>query len=95
MFFFLFTLETEFHISLKISEIDKEARKETGNAPFEIDGVITPEGLAALRKRVPEISQSKLKQGITIHEIVTLITVHSLCNAVIQKVNEKNSQNQN
>ena len=87
----LYNLETEYNISLKIGDFDREARKELGGEPYEIDNIITPGGLEVLRRRMPEIPQEKLQPGITISEFMRLIIVQSLCNLVLQKVEEKNN----
>jgi acyl carrier protein len=82
----LYAIETTYDITLKASDFDKDARAELQGEPYEIDGVITEAGLQALRRRLPEIDQSRLKPGITMHEIIKLITVHSLCKAILQKL---------
>jgi len=85
----LYMLETEFNISLKISDIENESRGELNGAPFEIDNVITAEGLDAIKRKVPEIPGDKLKPGLTIHEIVNLITVEILANMVLFKIQQQ------
>jgi acyl carrier protein len=85
----LYMLETEFNVSLKISDIETESRSELNGAPFEIDNVITPEGLNAIKKKVPEIPEEKLKPGLTIHEIANLITVEILANMVLFKIEQQ------
>jgi hypothetical protein len=84
----LYMLETEFDVSLKISDIEMESRNELNGAPFEIDNVITPEGLQAIKKKVPEIPEEKLKPGLTIHEIANLMTVEILANMVLYKIQQ-------
>lgn len=85
----LYNVETEYDISLKIGDFEKDARKELKGKPYEIDNVVTPEGLKVLRKRMPEIPKEKLKPGITVHELLKLFTVRSLCKLILQKTNEK------
>ena len=70
-------------------EISKESREEMEGKPFEIDTVITEEGLEILRKRMPEIPKENFKTGITINEIISLITVESLLNMVTRKLELK------
>ncbi|OFY67272.1 MAG: hypothetical protein A3H98_02120 [Bacteroidetes bacterium RIFCSPLOWO2_02_FULL_36_8] len=82
----LYTLETEFNITLKISDLETESRNELKGVPFEIDNVITKEGLEVLKKRLPEISDEKLKPGITIYEIINLVTVRILCRMILFKI---------
>jgi acyl carrier protein len=85
----LYMLETEFNVSLKISDIETESRGELNGAPFEIDNVITAEGLDAIKRKVPEIPEEKLKVGLTIHEIANLITVEILANMVLFKIQQQ------
>jgi acyl carrier protein len=84
----LFTLESRFDVELKISDIESRSREELGDAPFEVQGVITPEGLQVLRRTVPEIPEERLVPGLTMYEIVNLITVEILCSMVRQKLTE-------
>ena len=78
----LFELETLYDIELKISDLESKAREELDDAPYEIDGVITPEGLTALKKHMTEVDHDKLIEGITVHQVVKLFTVESLCKLV-------------
>ncbi len=89
----MYTLETEFNITLNVSEIESEAREELLGASFEVDNVITKEGLIALKKRLPEIPEDKLKNGLTIFDIVNLITVNILCKMIIYKLNKNADSN--
>jgi len=86
----LFNLERKYDIELKISEIEQYSKEELGDEPFEIDQVITERGLEVLRKRMPEIASDKLTTGITIHDIIRLITVQSLANMVAVQLAKKN-----
>ena len=78
----LFELEGLYDVELKISDIESEATSELGDVPYEIDGVITPEGLAALKNHMTEIDPEKLKEGITVHHVIKLFTVRSLCKLI-------------
>lgn len=85
----LFNLERKYGIELKISEIEQFSKAELGDEPFEVDQVITEKGLEVLRRRMPEIDPNKLVHGITIHDIIRLITVESLANMVIVQIEKK------
>lgn len=78
----LFELETKYNIELKISDIEVRAKIELGDKPSEIEGVLTKEGLEAISRHMPEVDPSKLKEGLTVHQLVQLFTVHSLCKIV-------------
>lgn len=87
----LFNLERKYGIELKISEIEQYSKAEMGEEPFEIDQVITEKGLEVLRRRMPELATEKLVHGITIHDIMRLITVRSLANMVAVQINKQQS----
>lgn len=88
----LFELETLYGIELKISDLESKAREELDDAPYEVDGVITPEGLTALKKHMTEVDHDKLVEGITVHQVVKLFTVESLCKLVQHRL-EMNDEN--
>ena len=84
----LFELETLYDIELKISDIEVKAKKELGDVEYEIDGVITPEGLNSLKVHMDEVNPEKFKNGLTINELIQLFTVHSLCKLVSLKLDD-------
>lgn len=83
-----YELETAFDIELKVSDFEAKAREEMKDKPYEIDGVITSEGLEVIKQYMTELDQSKLVEGITVHQLIKLFTVHSLCKLVLYKLNE-------
>ena len=82
----MFTLEMEYDVSLSISDIELESKEEMEGRPFEVENVITAEGLEILKKRMPEIPADKIVEGVTINTIISLITVESLLNMVTTKL---------
>jgi hypothetical protein len=84
----LFELETLYGVELKISDFESRAREELSNEPYEINGVLTAQGLQVLKKYMTEIDPAKLVEGLTVHQLVKLLTVHSLCKIVIYKLEE-------
>ena len=78
----LFELESLYDVELKVSDIEAKAKEELGDVPYEIDGVITKEGLEVLKKHMSEVDPNELKEGLTIHKLVQLFSVHSLCKIV-------------
>jgi acyl carrier protein len=78
----LFELESLYDIELKVSDIELKAKEELGDTPYEIDGVITKEGLAAIKKHMTEIDPEAFKDGLTIHQLIQLFSVESLCKLV-------------
>ena len=55
---------------------------ELGDTPYEIEGVITKEGLEAIKVHMTEIDPAKIVEGLTVHQLVQLFSVHSLCKIV-------------
>jgi len=88
----LFELETLFDLELNISDIELKAKEELGDIPYEIDGVITEDGLKALRIHMTEIDSEKLEYGITIHQLIQLFSTHSLCKLVHYKMEMKENE---
>ncbi len=84
----LFTLESAFGVELKISDIENRSRSELQDVPFEVNGVITPEGREVLRRSLPELPPEKLVEGMTMFDIVNLITVDIVCTMIQYKLAE-------
>jgi acyl carrier protein len=82
----LFELETLYDVELKVSDIEAKAKEELGDVPYEIDGVITPDGLKVLKSHMSEIDASEIKEGLTVHKLVQLFSVHSLCKIVMYRL---------
>ena len=78
----LFELESHYNVELKVSDIEARAKEELGDVPYEVNGTITAEGIEAVKKYMTEIDHSKLTAGISVHELVKLFSVHSLCKIV-------------
>ena len=91
----LFELEFLYKIQLKISDIESRARAKMGDEPYEIDGTITPAGLQVIGEFMPEISKDKLVEGLTVHQLVQLFTVESLCKIVIYRIEEEERKKEN
>ncbi len=87
----LYDLESKYDVTLKVSDIELKAKEELGETPFDVDGVITKEGLDVLKKHMTEIDQNELTEGLTVHKLVQLFTVHSLCKIVLYKIENKDN----
>lgn len=82
----LYELENEYDIKLELSELEKRSKSQLEGRPYEVNSVITEEGIQALKEHLPEVDQSKLVAGITIHELIKVFTVHSLCKLVQHQI---------
>ncbi len=85
----LFNLERKYGIELKISEIEQFSKAELGDEPFEIDQIITEKGLEVLKRNLPDLNATKLVHGITINDIIRLITVKTLAHLVQVQIDKK------
>lgn len=81
----VFNLEQAFGISIPRGEFERRARERLGDKPFELNGVITEEGLQALREGMPE-SIAAIKPGMRTHQLPMLFTVQSFYNMVSDRV---------
>lgn len=84
----LFELETEYDIELKMSDLEKRTKEELNGEPYEVNSKITAKGIEALKIHMTEVDQDKLVEGLTIHELVKLFTIHSLCKLVQHQLEE-------
>jgi len=86
-----FRLEEAFEIKIPRGEIQEKAEAEAaaGDEPFEIDGVLTPTGLAKLREALPEVPDDQFRDDLTVREIPTLFTVETFVNLVVRLLEEK------
>ena len=82
----LYELETLYDVELKVSDIEQRIREELGNVPYEVDGIITNEGLVAIRKHMTEVDPESIKEGLTVHRLIQLFSVHSLCKIVQYRI---------
>ncbi len=82
----LFELETLYGVELKVSDIEQRIRVELGDVPYEIDGIITSEGLEAIRKHMTEVDPASIKEGLTVNRLIQLFSVHSLCKIVHYRI---------
>jgi len=88
----LYSLEMEYDISLKLSDLEKQSREAMEGKPFEIDNVVTDEGLKVLAEKMPEIPAERLIKGLTVTDIVKLFTVESLTKLVLYKLESSEAE---
>lgn len=60
----LFQLERRFDIKISPRDIERRAQAALGGTPLEVDGVYTPEALAALRAALPEVPAAELSGSV-------------------------------
>jgi acyl carrier protein len=82
----MFRLEKEFNIKLPRGETEQKARGNLTEEEFSVGGRLTTEGLANLRKMMPEIDASAFKTGLHLREIPSIFTVETFIRMVEQNL---------
>jgi acyl carrier protein len=65
----LFQLERRFAIKISPRDIERRAQAALGETPLQVDGVYTPEALAALRASLPEVPEAELSGNVRAVEL--------------------------
>ena len=85
----VFQLEKEFSIKIPRGQLEKNARGDMTEEEFEKGGVLTPQGLTALKKYLSEVPEEQFKSQLKVGEIPMLFTVETFCKLIVNAVNEK------
>lgn len=87
----VFQLEKEFGIKIPRGQLEKNARGALAEDEFEKGGVLTTNGMAALKNYLSEVPAEHFKANMKINEIPMLFTVETFCKLIVAAVNEQNS----
>lgn len=87
----IYNLEREFEVSIEIGNFEKLAKEKMPDQEFQVNGVITKEGLETLKSVMPEVPENRFVDGLTVYKLPYLFTVYSLCNLVKGKLQNKSS----
>ncbi len=79
----VFQLEKEFKIKIPRGQLEKNARGDLAEEQFEKGGVITAEGLEALKNYLTEVPTEQFKSNMKINEIPMLFNVETFCKLVV------------
>ncbi|WDQ18719.1 acyl carrier protein [Rhodopirellula sp. P2] len=82
----VFKLEKAFDIQIPREELSPEDI--LTNSQYVQDGVVTADGMAELKKRMPWADLSKFQENPRVQDFGNLLTVGDLCNYVNSKVNQ-------
>lgn len=85
----VFQLEKEFNIKIPRGQLEKNARGHLAEDQFEKGGVLTSEGLQALKNYLNEVPAEFFKENMKVNEIPLLFTVETFCKLVVSAVNEQ------
>ncbi len=87
----VFQLEKEFGIKIPRGQLEKNARGALAEDEFEKGGVLTEEGMQALKDYLTEVPEAYFKPNLKVNEIPMLFTVETFCKLVINAVNTNKS----
>lgn len=87
----VFQLEKEFGIKIPRGQLEKNARGDLAEDEFEKGGVLTANGLAALKNYLSEVPAENFKANMKVNEIPMLFTVETFCKLVVSAVAEQNT----
>ena len=85
----VFQLEKEFAIKIPRGQLEKNARGDLAEEEFEKNGVLTPQGLTALKNYLSEVPADHFKTNMKVNEIPMLFTVETFCKLVVSALHEK------
>lgn len=85
----VFQLEKEFAIKIPRGQLEKNARGALAEDEFEKGGVLTPEGLEALKSYLSEVPASSFKPNMKVNEIPMLFTVETFCKLIVAAIHEQ------
>lgn len=85
----VFQLEKEFSIKIPRGQLEKNARGALSEEDFEKGGVVTEQGVAALKAYFSEVPDDLFKSNMKVSEVPSLFTVETFCKLVVAAVNEQ------
>ena len=77
----VYRLERAFDIKIPRGGIESSAQEEAGGT-YEVDGILTDEGLSALKQLMPEVPQEEFVDGLRVTEVPELFRVATFYNLV-------------
>lgn len=83
----VFQLEKEFSIKIPRGQLEKNARGHLSEDEFEKGGVLTANGMVALKSYLSEVPADYFKANMKINEIPLLFTVETFCKLIVGAVN--------
>lgn len=87
----VFQLEKEFGIKIPRGQLEKNARGDLAEDEFEKGGVLTPNGMIALKNYLSEVPEEHFKANMKINEIPMLFTVETFCKLIVSAVQEQST----
>ncbi len=88
----VFQLEKEFAIKIPRGQLEKNARGDLSQEAFEKGGVISVQGMEALKSYLNEVPEAYFKPQMKLNEIPSLFTVETFCKLVVAAVREQSAE---
>lgn len=85
----VFQLEKEFKIKIPRGQLEKNARGDLSEDEFEKGGVLTEQGIQALKNYFSEVPADQFKTNMKVNEIPLLFTVETFCKLVVAAVSQQ------
>lgn len=79
----VFQLEKEFAVKIPRGQLEKNARGTLSEEEFETGGVLTTDGMAALKNYLNEVPEEYFTPNLKVNEIPMLFTVETFCKLII------------
>ncbi|MCH9689427.1 MAG: acyl carrier protein [Gammaproteobacteria bacterium] len=79
----VFQLEKEFSVKIPRGQLEKNARGNLTEAEFEQGGVLTEQGLQALKIYLSEVPSEYFTPNMKVNEIPMLFTVETFCKLIV------------
>ena len=83
----VYRLERAFDIKIPRGGIESTAQEEAGQ--YEVDGILTDEGLAALKQLMPEVPPEEFVDGMRVTEVPEVFRVATFYNLVCHLLEQK------
>ncbi len=84
----VYRLERAFDIKIPRGGIETSAQEETEGV-YEVDGILTEDGLNALRQLMPEVPSEEIVEGLRVTEVPELFRVATFYNIVAHLIEQK------
>ena len=84
----VYRLERAFDIKIPRGGIETTAQAEADGV-YEVDGILTEDGLNALRQLMPEVPSAEIREGLRVTEVPELFRVATFYNIVAHLIEQK------
>jgi acyl carrier protein len=84
-----FLIEETFAVTLEANEFERQVRSSIAGSAYVVEGRLTPEALAELRRLLPEVPAARLSTGLRQADLPTVLTVGVFVHLVQRKLAAK------